>query len=308
LGLAWRCLILDIDNLRGENEMIKRILVIFLIITGAYIAMNYLFEGNGVNFSKGEDSAKVSNDIENISIDISSVRTAIIPEDRDDIRAELKGKGTVSVDKNGDDIEVTVKRKGFFSFNWFEQNKTSLTIYIPEDYDKNMEIELGSGEIVFKGASIENPMKLKSLALDIGSGSMELKNMDVETFDHNSSSGEVEINSLTAETGTFNVSSGSVKVQDFSGKLDAEVSSGELEIQMDELKDAISLNVSSGDIELDLPDNADFTLNGKISSGDISTDFQLKNKQETDNRLSGEHGNGKHEIDVDVSSGDIEIF
>lgn len=288
--------------------MIKRILVIFLIITGAYIAMNYLFDGNGVNFSKGEDSAKVSNDIENISIDISSVRTAIIPEDRDDVRAELKGKGTVSVDKNGDDIEVSVKRKRFFWFNWFEENKTSLTIYIPEDYEKNMEIELGSGEIVFKGNSIDKPMKLTRLGLDIGSGSMELKNIEVETLEHHSSSGEVEINSLTAETGTFNVSSGSVKVQNYTGKLDAEVSSGELEIQMDELKDSISLNVSSGDIELDLPADADFTLNGKISSGDISTDFELKNKQETVNRLSGEHGSGKHEINADVSSGDIEIF
>lgn len=288
--------------------MLKRILVIFLIITGAYIAMNYLFEGNRVNFAKGEDSAKVSNDIENISIDISSVRTAIIPEDRNDIRAELKGKGTVSVAKNGNDIEVTVKRKGFFLFNWFEQNKTSLTIYLPEDYEKNMNIELGSGEIVFKGASIDDPMKLTKLALDIGSGSMELKNLEVGTLEHHSSSGEVEIDSLIAESGTFNVSSGSVNVQNYSGKLDAEVSSGELEIQMDELKDAISLNVSSGDIELDLPADADFSLDGKISSGDISTDFELKNKQETDNRLSGEHGSGKHEINADVSSGDIEIF
>jgi lia operon protein LiaG len=77
---------------------------------------------------------------------------------------------------------------------------------------------------------------------------------------------------------------------------------------MAELTDDLNLNVSSGDLELDLPDNADFTLNGKTSSGDISCDFELKNKEENDDRLSGKHGNGKHEIKADVSSGDIVIF
>lgn len=288
--------------------MIKRILVIFLIITGAYIAMNYLFDGNGITLSKTEDSAKVSKDIENISIDISSVATTIVPEDRDDVRAELKGKGTVSVSKRGNDIEVSVKRKGFFWFNWFELDKTALTIYIPENYNKNMGIELGSGEITFKGDSIQDRMQLEKLSVDIGSGSMVLKNMDVTVLEQHISSGEVEINSLSAETGTFEVSSGSVNVQNYSGKLDADVSSGELEIQMDELKDSISLNVSSGDIELDLPDDAEFTLNGKTSNGEISCDFPLENKQQSDKRLSGKLGNGKHKIDADVSSGDIEIF
>jgi lia operon protein LiaG len=288
--------------------MIKRILVIFLIITGAYITMNYMFDGNAVTFSKTEDYTNVSNDIDHILMDISSARTTIVPEDRDDVRAELKGKGTVSVDKNGDEIEVSVKRKGFFKFNWGKLNETSLTIYIPKDYEKNMKIELGSGEVEFKGASSDQPMKLNKIALDIGSGSMDLKNLDVKTLEHNSSSGEVEISSLTAESGTFEVNSGSVIVQNYSGNLYADVSSGELEIQMDELNDSISLNVSSGNIELDLPDDADFTLNGKMSSGDLSCDFPLDNKKESDNLLSGKHGNGKHEITADISSGNIEIF
>ena len=286
----------------------KRILVIFLIITGAYIAWNYIFDGSGVNFAQAEDAVKVTNQTKNITIDVSSVETMIVPEDRDDVRAELKGKGTVKVDKHGNEIEVAVKRKGFFWFNWFEMEKTTLTVYIPEDYEKNMAIELGSGEVVFKGHSVDSPMKLNKLAIDIGSGRMVLENLDVETYMHHSSSGEVEINSIAAGSGSFEVSSGSVKVKNYSGKLDADVSSGELEIQMDSLTDDVNLNVSSGNIELDLPDDADFTLNGKISSGDLSSDFPLENKEETDNRLNGKHGSGKYKINADVSSGNIEIF
>ena len=286
----------------------KRILVIFLLITGAYIGWNYMFDGSGVNFAKAEDAVKVTSQTENIYIDISSVVTVIVPEDRDDVRAELKGKGTVKVDKHGDEIEVAVKRKGFFWFNWFEMDKTKLTVYIPEDYEKNMAIELGSGDVVFKGHSSDSPMKLKNLAIDIGSGSMVLENLDVETLAHQSSSGEAEFNSIATGSGSFEVSSGSVHVKNYSGKLEADVSSGELEIQMERLTDDINLNISSGDLELDLPDDADFSLNGKISSGDISSDFPLENKEETDNHLRGKHGNGKYKINADVSSGDIEIY
>jgi len=58
---------------------------------------------------------------------------------------------------------------------------------------------------------------------------------------------------------------------------------------------------------LDLPEDADFTLNGKISSGNISSDIPLKEKEQSDNRLRGKHGSGKFEIKADVSSGNIDI-
>lgn len=286
----------------------KKILVIFLVITGGYITWNYLFDGSGVNFAKAEDAVKVTDQTENITIDISSVETLIVPEERDDVRAELKGKGTVKVDQHGDDIEVAVQRKGFFWFNWFDKDKTTLTVYIPEDYENSMNIELGSGDVAFKGHSIDSPMKLKNLAIDIGSGSMVLENLDVETFEHHSSSGEVEINSIAAGSGSFEVSSGSVSIKNYSGSLEADVLSGELEIQMDSLTDDVNLNVSSGKIELDLPDDADFNLDGKISSGDLSSDFTLVNKEESDNRLRGKHGSGKYKINADVSSGGIVIY
>ncbi|MFT9596838.1 LiaG family protein [Mesobacillus sp.] len=285
----------------------KRILVIFLVITGAYIGWNYMFDGSGVNFAKAEDAVKVTNQTENISIDISSVETMIVPEDRDDVRAELNGKGTLKVKRHGDEIEVSVKRKGFFWFNWFEMDQTSLTVYIPEDYDKDMDIELGSGKIDFNGQSADKPMKLRNLALNIGSGRLTLENFDVENLESQSSSGEVEMNLIDAVSGSFDVSSGRLLVKNYSGKLDADVSSGELEIQINQLLGDVSLDVNSGYIGLDLPENADFTLNGKISSGNISSNFQLQDKEQSDNRLRGKHGSGKFKIKADVSSGNINI-
>lgn len=285
----------------------KRILVIFLVITGAYIGWNYMFDGSGLNFAQAEDAVKVTNDTDKISIDVSSVETVIVPDERDDVRAELEGEGTVKVQEHGDEIKVSVKRKGFFWFNWFEMDKTTMTVYIPADYEKDMDIELGSGKIVFKGESAENPMKLRDLSLNIGSGRATVENFDVEKLVNQSSSGEVEMNSIEAQSGSFDVSSGSVHVKNYSGKVDADVSSGKLEIQMDQLLDDVSLDVSSGYIGLELPEDAGFTLNGKVSSGNISSDFPLQNKEQSDNRLRGKHGSGKFEIKADVSSGNINI-
>ena len=88
---------------------------------------------------------------------------------------------------------------------------------------------------MFSGGSSGQPMKLDTLVLNIGSGSMEIENIVATHLKHKSSSGKVAMNSVTAQTGALQVSSGSVKVQNYSGKLDAHVSSGKLQIELDEI-------------------------------------------------------------------------
>ena len=75
------------------------------------------------------------------------------------------------------------------------------------------------------------------------------------------------MDSITAQTGVLDVRSGNIDLQQYTGQLEADVSSGNLTIQMDELSDDVKVEVSSGHVELDLPDHADFTLDGNVSSG-----------------------------------------
>jgi lia operon protein LiaG len=67
------------------------------------------------------------------------------------------------------------------------------------------------------------------------------------------------------------------------------------------------MEVSSGDVGLDLPIHADFTLDGDVSSGNITCELPLTSKDTTKNSIEGKHGTGKHEINLDVSSGDIRL-
>lgn len=284
----------------------KRILIIFLILIGLYLLVTSNV-ANLFSFGKSEAEAKVTKNIDLLEIDASSIKTVIIPEKRSDIKAELDGKGEVSIKKSGDSIQVNYKKSWFNSFSFFNNNSV-LYIYIPESYDHSMDIDVGSGYLVFEGKSKNQPMNLKELDIDLGSGKIDLKHLNVDEFRNDVSSGMITINSLTTKDGTVEVNSGIVKIRQYEGLLNADVSSGQLDIQMDKVTDDIDVEVSSGHLKLDLPENADFTLNGKVSSGIIKSDISLTDKIQDKNKISGKSGNGKYQLNVSVSSGLVNIY
>ncbi|MBY0123672.1 DUF4097 family beta strand repeat-containing protein [Bacillus sp. S/N-304-OC-R1] len=283
----------------------KRILVIFLILIGVYV----LFNSNIMNlfsFGKSEAEEKVTKNIDSVEIDASSIKTVILPEKRSDIHAELEGKGEVSVNKSGNSIQVKYKRAFFEGFSFFNKN-TVLNIYIPEDFDRRMNINVGSGYLIFEGKSASKPMNLKELDINLGSGKIDLKNLNIGEFRNDVSSGMVTIHSLKTKEGTIDVNSGIVKIRSYEGKLKADISSGQLDVQMDKITDDIDAEVSSGHLKLDLPEDADFTLKGKVSSGLIKSDIPLKDKIQDKNKISGQSGTGKYQVKVSVSSGLVNI-
>lgn len=284
----------------------KRILVLLLVITGLYIAFNSSFNFNWFSSAATKDtqSADISNDTKEIVIDVGSGNTKIVPEDRDDVKAVYNGKGKLSVTENGSSVEVTLKSNWFDWFDWSSGPKhKTLTIYIPKDYRQDMSINLGSGNFNFSGKN----SKLDALSLEIGSGNLELSNLHVNKFTLNGSSGNIKVNKLKTKKGKIDLSSGNINLNHYSGALKADVSSGRLKVQMDRLTDSIDIEVSSGIVGLDLPDNADFTLNSDVSSGRISCGFPLKSKNVSNKNINGTHGSGKHEINVSVSSGLVNI-
>jgi lia operon protein LiaG len=284
----------------------KKILIIFLILIGLYIVFINVMKFDWMPFGTQETQATVSDKINMIEINVASGNAAIIPEKRQNVKAVLTGKGTVSVAKSQDKITVTIKRKWF---EWFSfSTKDDLKIYVPEDYHKNLAIDMGSGNLAFSGPAKSQPFKLEKLTLDVSSGNMNLKNLDVNEFDHDGSSGNVEVDYLTTKTGTFDISSGSIDIKHYQGAIKADLSSGKLNLQMDKLVDSIDIDISSGKVDIDLPDDADFTLRGDTSSGNISCDFPLTTTGANSKSIKGTHGSGKHPINLDVSSGNISIY
>lgn len=281
----------------------KRIVILLVIITGLYIVFNQSFQFDGFAVGGSKDGrATLSNKIETIEIDVAGVRTTIIPEDRDDVEAILTGKGSLIVNEEGNSILVETKRK---MFNWFSfSEKRELKIYVPKDYNRNMNIQVGSGTLDFSGRS----MKLNDLTLDIGSGNVKIDHLEVDEFTHDGSSGNVEIDTLLTKSGSFDLSSGNLDINHYTGALNADVSSGRFSVKMEKLNDSIDIELISGDVSLDLPDNADFTLNGKVSSGNITSDFPLTRGGTDHKSIKGTQGSGKNPINITVSSGEVKLF
>ncbi|WP_099363861.1 LiaG family protein [Fredinandcohnia onubensis] len=281
----------------------KKILIIFFILIGVYLVMTNLYRIPGLPFGNSGDSAKVTERIDEIKIDITSISTTVIPENRDDVKAELKGKGEVHVSKSGDSIEVTYER-GFFNWNGFPFfDNTKLTVYIPEDFDKELSLRVGSGHLEFDG----KPMEIKELSADVHSGNLRLQNLSVEHFTHNVASGNSRIEKLTTKSGEIDVRSGNVTIDEYEGKLEAEVRSGRLKATISKLTDSIDADVRSGLLDLDLPNDADFTLDGKANSGYISNDFSLDDSTRNKGSIEGKHGAGTYDVKIEVNSGKVDI-
>ncbi len=256
--------------------------------------------------SKSGDHLKVTNQIDTIELQIDSSNTTIMPSSKNEVKAELEGKGTLTLIEKGDTIEVTVKRDWY---EWISFNaKSDVKVYIPEKYNQNMKIDIGSGNLEFAGDSDSNRMELDELAIDMSSGNVELKNLDTNEFRHEGSSGKLTVDNLSTKDGNVDISSGDVSLTHYEGPLKGDLSSGRLNVEMDSLKGDVDIDISSGKVDLDLPDNASFTLDGESSSGKISCDFPLDHQESGNGDLSGVHGSGKYDVKVSVSSGNVKIY
>lgn len=281
------------------------VLIALLALGTLYVILN---DNTSIfaNESKSGDRIEVTNKIMNIDLDLESSDTDILSTDKNEVKVEIEGKGTMALAQNGDTIHVTVKHKWY---EWIGFNrKSNVTVYVPKDYDRSMEIDIGSGNFVMAGKSDSAKWKLDELSLNMGSGDMEISNIETNVFEHDGSSGDLVVNGLTTKDGKVEISSGDVELSNYEGPLAGDLSSGELSVSMDSLKGDLNFNVSSGGVNLDLPDDASFKLNGEASSGDISCNLPLKDQKIEDGDISGVSGSGKYTIDVSVSSGNVDIY
>lgn len=208
-----------------------------------------------------------------------------------------------TIDKSGDEINIKCD-DDHRSFNLFSfKIDEKIHLYIPKSYVKDLNIEGSSGNIRFLSAIKLNQIKCKErsgnvdsnyeietneVSFDVSSGNIRFEKLKTNSYDIGSSSGNIQINSV----------SGSGKVQ---------ATSGNIKVQYDDIKEYSSIETSSGNIHLNVPEGLSFEFNGRCSSGGIHSNFDM-NKDSDGKTASAKVGNGPYKkIDVKVSSGNINI-
>lgn len=212
-----------------------------------------------------------------------------------------------------------IREKG----SWVSLNRYRYTeILLPADYAGAMEIATASGEIgIDRELALKKELKLSSTSGDITVGKTAASEIRIS-----SASGEVRTGGLTAEKlrigtnsgdihvtgaeGQFSISSasGTVMLDEGSGCGTVETTSGDIRLSFAVLTGELTVDSTSGEVVIKLPEATALDFSAATVSGEISTFFdELLSFSKKGDRASGSVGSGDHALKITTTSGDIRI-
>jgi lia operon protein LiaG len=265
--------------------------------------------GSSVNGSGevNQEKSISTQGVNEFNVDITSGNIYIIPEDRTDVKATLTGFITprdaeprLEVSLSGDKLLIEAKIKGTVISNL--NCNLELKVYIPKTYVSNLTLQSTSGNINIKD------LNLKDFKCQLTSGKLKMDNLNLDNMIYNGTSGEISGNNISTKATTFKLISGNVKLDKFKGDLKGSSTSGKVYVSYDSFSNNINLSSISGEIAVRLPEESEFYLNAKATSGNVSCNFPivLEGKQKN-NVLIGTVKNDKNKINISLISGSISI-
>jgi DUF4097 and DUF4098 domain-containing protein YvlB len=236
-------------------------------------------------------------------------------------------KNSPPIEQQGNSIRIVRTRE------LFSRVSVNYTIVVPQDTE--LRATTGSGNIVVRG-----PRGVARLRA--GSGDIEAGDLDNEA-EAETGSGDIRLSNITgrvraragsgdlnldsiggevrAETGSGNIRvnrpGGAVKAKTGSGDIDVrgaradiavQTSSGSLTVEGDPPPQAFwDIRTSSGDIRLNVPSEASFTLVARMRSKRLDLGIPLEVTEKSSRELRGRAGKGEARVVVETSSGSLEI-
>ena len=248
-------------------------------------------------------------------------------------RGGSRGDYQVDVVPSGDTLRVTETSHSFFCL--FCSRAVSYRISVPRG--AQADIRTGSGEIDVDGlsgavslASVSGDVRAGDLTgglavsttsgdvrlhdiagkLSVGSisGDVTLENGNVAGAAVNTTSGEVSLDGVAGALQLTSVSGG-ISVRDArDGQLAFSTTSGGIEYQGSLAPGGVNkVDTISGDVRLRLPESSGFRLDASTVSGDLSSEFELRDGGPILRGLSGVAGDGSATLTIGTTSGDIRV-
>ena len=180
------------------------------------------------------------------------------------------------------------KRMQLSSFMWISIDER-IEIYLPKEGIENLELRTSSGNIT---AEDEFVLMAKNVSVTAKSGNIKWQDTEALQVDLEASSGNLRVNRITADAilltaksgnitaeemdGQAEVSAGSgnVTLENFSGNGSVSTQSGNVKVEAKEIEGDMSLEVGSGNLRLEIPNELSFEAEINTGSGTIRTDFE----------------------------------
>jgi hypothetical protein len=311
-----------------------------LVLVGLLLLAFQLF-GGGVGFGGSGSITLVDQDYQGNRIELSAAASDVEIRPGDDSRIHVeaiqhggsRGDYQVDVVPSGDTVRVTETSGNFFCF--FCSRGVRYRISVPSG--GQADIRTASGEIDVEGLSgavslasvsgdvhagdltggltvstTSGAVQLNDIAgkLDVGSisGDVKLEDGKVDGATVNTTSGEVDLDGVAGALKLTSVS-GDISVRDArDGRLELSTTSGEIDYDGSLARgSANKVDSISGDVRLRLPDESGFRLDASTVSGELNSEFELRDGQPALRGLSGVAGDGSATLTIGTTSGDIGI-
>lgn len=309
-----------------NRSLIKILIGIWLIIavglTGflAYAIHYNKSAGDVFSFFKWRDvSASTVQKDENIpldnfnkiNVDFSSADIIVQTTNEPNLRVVQKSSGKLKNEEkftiNKENDNIIIKRNTspvVFSIFNIGNLQERIEIYIPKSYTKDLDIQSSSGNVIFN-----SDINLNNISCRAGSGNLQGEtNINGNDVNLKASSGNINVETLISKTYKVNTSSGNIHINSLSGSGDAAASSGNVKINYKDISEYSNVSARSGNVNLVVPKGLSFEFNGRCSSGDIRSNFDLNYKNKKGNEATGQIGSGPYKkINASTNSGNIDI-
>ncbi|MEQ8155879.1 MAG: DUF4097 family beta strand repeat-containing protein [Clostridiaceae bacterium] len=235
-----------------------------------------------------EEEASVNN-CEKIYLDFSSENVEVSPSRETTLKVVQEARGTLKesekfvLSNSGNTIEIS-KSNSWVNLNLFRAQEIKIKLYIPESYNKDLEIITTSGNIDYNSDTELNAINLKTTSGNITASNLKIKSYNIES------------------------TSGNIKASSISGSGYAKSTSGNIKMTYIEILNEANVSSNSGNLDLSAAKGMSFEFHGKSSSGNIKSNLDLNYKNQNGTEAVVTVGEGPYKkINASSSSGDIKI-
>ncbi|WP_425447426.1 DUF4097 family beta strand repeat-containing protein [Dethiothermospora halolimnae] len=286
----------------NKNINVKKIVLILtaivgisFLLLGAYflLAFNDVIDIGMETHNIDEEKIFDIENIDEIYIDTTSTDINVISTNESEVKAHFYGtvKGGYTslipklvAEEKGSNINIDINRKNVINIGFgFVSGDVKLDVYIPEKYEEDLKINTTSGDI-------------------------EISRIKVNNFYLDSTSGDISGIEMETVKSTIDTTSGEVDLEEYIGDLNLESISGDINIEYKKFNNDMKIETTSGNVELLLPKDSKFNFAIDTTSGEIETDIPVTLKGDIDDdHLEGQVGDSDNDINIDATSGDVEV-
>lgn len=278
----------------------KKLLIFFLVIillalgiSGILLIVQKssgLLNGDSASFNK-EEVFKAEG-IKELSIGTVGENITFTTVKSNEIKVSFKGNviatnkdaiPEIQTKNENGKLSIQIQRKDLGSVFYYH-SEAQLEIAIPENYSENIVVHTVSGNT-------------------------SINNLNIKDLSISSVSGNVKMDQMSVKAASVETTSGESSIKGFKGDLFIKEISGNISLDYLEFKNTTTMDTISGNIEIRLPQNAEFSLKANTVSGIINNTFPLNTIVAQKNNLEGSVGNGNNgKIQLTTTSGNISVL